>query len=406
MQQELASLRGQKRPRTGSSAPPSPTRQGPLSPHASPLPQRVRTDPVVQSPGLLAPEEAPRPTLSATTLSSAPQPSTARESDTASLCFAPTSATGVPNIQPGVDLDALLEERRHFRVKRIGDPSEKLDGKDRRAYRPWKRAVLNKIADNLPGILYHSEQINYAMSQLSGDLLYAMSNWVSQHNGCKFQAFIREMEGFLAIPLLQSEARREIDRIRQRQTENVTELYLRLTPYFTDANLAVDEQIDKFFIALRKSLSTQLACKIYSSLEDLRDDAQRLENRLHDLDATNSRSFSSQPSRNSGALKTSISGPNLSDEQKAANRQFGPVVDKPAGWQGPWFPRETKFPKLTPADRIKLQAQGRCFSCRGSGHSSSYAKCPLRLNPPGSKKFASLTSAPEPAAHSGPSQEN
>ncbi|KZZ87013.1 Ribonuclease H-like protein [Ascosphaera apis ARSEF 7405] len=315
LQQELSRLKQQASLKRDLEAPPD---------SASPPRHRQRTDTAV-----------PQPPTSSSVDTLPTQTEPANELNTSSLAFAPASATGVPNIQPGVDLDALLLERRTFRVKRSGDPSDKLDGKDRRAYKPWKRAILHKIADNLPAILYHHEQVNYALSQLSGDLLYTMSHWVTNHPDCLFPDFINEMEGFLAIPLLQSDARREIEKTRQKQTENVTELYLRLTPFFTDANLSVDEQIDKFFIALRKNLSTQLACKVYSSLETLRDDAQRLENRLHDLETTQGKIFYSQPAKTAGSYKTSITGPNLSDEHRASNRHFGPVVDKPARWSGP-----------------------------------------------------------------------
>ncbi|KAI5298395.1 hypothetical protein KEM56_004100 [Ascosphaera pollenicola] len=58
-----------------------------------------------------------------------------RMSDPVADGFAPTSSVGVPNILPSVNLQASLEERKVGRVRRSGDPPEKLDGKDRRAYK-------------------------------------------------------------------------------------------------------------------------------------------------------------------------------------------------------------------------------------------------------------------------------
>ncbi|KAI5298685.1 hypothetical protein KEM56_003852 [Ascosphaera pollenicola] len=67
--------------------------------------------------------------------------------------FAPTSATRVPFVAPGVDVAALLAQRSTHHMRKEGDPANKMDGKNKREYKPWLRAVLFKISDNLPSLL-------------------------------------------------------------------------------------------------------------------------------------------------------------------------------------------------------------------------------------------------------------
>ena len=69
--------------------------------------------------------------------------------------------------------------------------------------------------------------------------------------------------------------------------------------------------------------------------------------------------------------KTSVSGAKTSHP----NEQFGPVSKKPEGWVGAWYDGERNPEKLTNEDRDKLAKQGRCWSCRGSGHRGNDAVC-------------------------------
>lgn len=58
------------------------------------------------------------------------------------------------------------------------------------------------------------------------------------------------------------------------------------------------------------------------------------------------------------------------------DEKFGQVSEKPEGWVGPWHDAERNPPKLIDEDRDKLAKQGRCWSCRGSGHRGNDPCCP------------------------------
>ncbi|KAI5305451.1 hypothetical protein KEM56_004388, partial [Ascosphaera pollenicola] len=61
-----------------------------------------------------------------------------------------------------------MKLRSSHHVFKVGDPFEKLNGSDRRAYKPWRRSIFQKIQDDLPQYLFQSDQVNYAITQVSG----------------------------------------------------------------------------------------------------------------------------------------------------------------------------------------------------------------------------------------------
>lgn len=326
--------------------------------------------------------------------------------------FAPLSAVGVPNVAPGVDLAPLLKQRQSARLSRAGDPSVKIDGSDRRAFRPWERAISQKIQANLPVLLYHSEQIDFALSQMSGNLLTSMSHWISVRPDATFQAFLSEVESFLGVQFLAQEAREKLRSIRQSYpNETVSELYTRMVPLFNDAHTPTPEQIERFLDAIHGNIARNLSSGRYDSLEQLRDVAVLAEARYRRFDTA--RSSSSRSSGTRGSLRSrdtsshdapSQFGAPLSSDHYANNRKLCPTITKPAGWLGLWVAPSTTQSRVTPRDRERLKSQLRCFSCRGSGHTSGFAQCPMHVAD-SSKRFNminALASASESSATQDP----
>ncbi|KAI5302277.1 hypothetical protein KEM56_000853 [Ascosphaera pollenicola] len=217
--------------------------------------------------------------------------------------FSPLTSVGVPNVAPGVDLAVLLAQRQSACLSRFGDPSVKIDGSDRQAFRPWERAVTLKIQSNLLCLLYHAEQINYALLQMSGNLLTSMSHWISVRPTCSFQAFLQEVKSFMGVQFLEQEAREKLRSIRQNYpSETVSELYTRVVPLFNDAQTPVAEQIKRFLNAMHTNIARNLSGGSYVSLEALRDVAVTAEACYRRFD----RSLHRGPTSGSG---TSSSGP-------------------------------------------------------------------------------------------------
>ncbi|KAI5306198.1 hypothetical protein KEM56_001892 [Ascosphaera pollenicola] len=90
--------------------------------------------------------------------------------------FAPTSATDVPFMAPEVDMAALLAQRSSHRMRKEDDPANKMDGKNKREYKPWLRAVLLKLL---------------------GDLSSTMTNLVTARPDIKFPELIQKIENFM-----------------------------------------------------------------------------------------------------------------------------------------------------------------------------------------------------------------
>ena len=60
------------------------------------------------------------------------------------------------------------------------------------------------------------------------------------------------------------------------------------------------------------------------------------------------------------------------------NSKFGPTSTKPEGWIRTWHKPQAFPKKLTDEERIAIAREGRCWSCRGSGHRISDDCCPSK----------------------------
>lgn len=73
--------------------------------------------------------------------------------------------------------------------------------------------------------------------------------------------------------------------------------------------------------------------------------------------------------------KTASNPSNTFSASQNPNMKFGLVSSKPAGWVGTWHDGTLHPTKLDDAERKKLSREGRCWSCRGSGHRDRDACC-------------------------------
>ncbi|KAI5293922.1 hypothetical protein KEM52_005004 [Ascosphaera acerosa] len=179
------------------------------------------------------------------------------------LTFAPDTNTGIPNVRKGVDVAALLEQCPTFRIRKGDVRLKKLNGNDRRAYQPWKRVVCAKFTADLPAFLYHKDQIEYAMSQLPGDLLQSMLRWLTAApQPVRFQSFLREIKRMLSISYLLCEARAALDTLRQRPNETVNRYFNRSLTALHESGISIQERINRFCGGLQPKtapLSSQFA---------------------------------------------------------------------------------------------------------------------------------------------------
>ncbi|KAI5304197.1 hypothetical protein KEM56_006750 [Ascosphaera pollenicola] len=158
--------------------------------------------------------------------------------------------------------------------------------------------------------------------------------------------------GFLPTTSTAQDARHSLRLIHQSfPTKGVCQLHARMLPLFQDADMKETERMEMF----------------------LRDVAKRAEYFYGVIDSANPRAKPSAPftrkapgSRPSSApapsSTSSIKGPDLSDADRAANSKFGSVLKEPEEWSGPWYdpePVNARLPRLQPADRVKMQRQGR-----------------------------------------------
>ncbi|KAI5285240.1 hypothetical protein KEM52_002522 [Ascosphaera acerosa] len=205
----------------------------------------------------------------------------AREGRDDDLVFVPDTESGIPNVAAGVDVDALIEKRATYKARKEGDPFEKLDGTDRGAYFPWRRAVCSKIAANLPAFLYHRDQIEFAMSHITGSLLQTMSRWLAASPPpVLFPAFMAELERILGIAYLQREARHALHSLRQEPGDTVSVYYTKALPTLQQAGIPVDDQIDRFFNGLSPRLRAAMLTIQCATLKEAREHARSAEWRL------------------------------------------------------------------------------------------------------------------------------
>jgi hypothetical protein len=273
-------------------------------------------------------------------------------------------------------------------------PNKLLTGKDADEYGPWRYAIDEKLDTDAPMYPTDAKKVRYALSQMENPIFQHMQTYVADNRTLSFHDLMDEVEHFIGYHLQEREAKKALQTIKQQTNEGVSEYYHRIRALWQKAKVPEDERIDKFLTTMLPGIASTLLSKTFTTVREALDEARTVEDRRKDL-------FSNHPRlpRNKG-LSTTATGkesttptgraprttaedtsrgstPAKSTTSSHPNTKFDPVAKKPEGWVGNWHDPETNPKKLTTDEKSLLQRQGRCWSCRGSGHRSSDAVCPF-----------------------------
>jgi hypothetical protein len=191
------------------------------------------------------------------------------------------------------------------------------------------------------------------------------------------------------------------------KNEKVSEFFHRIHPLWCVAKVPEDEQIEQFLATLLPYLTNGLLAEEFTSVTSLFDKIRKIESRKIDQNDKHPLNIpakgttptaGSRTTQNQGASQLSTpakpASGTVANNTRASvtypNEKFGPVAKKPEGWSGAWYDPETSPKKLTPDEKATLQRQGRCWSCRGSGHRGSNDCCPFHKD---KKLLSNLTVA-------------
>lgn len=305
-----------------------------------------------------------------------------------------TATTGATNAT-GLSEAALLSYR-----PRAEGPKEPIDGTNVEEYHSWRYAVDHKIEED--ALYYNNDKrkVAYALKNMKPPLFTSMQNWVTDNAVVTYQGFMEEVENWMGVHLEYREAKKELRKINQKQGEKISTYFHRIHSLWVRAKIPEDERVEQFLTTALPYLTTGLLADDYTSVRDLFEKIRRIETRKIDqqtyhprtptgrattmttpANRSNTGGKSTTPALTSDIKKQSLATPgNNQTEVPRPNEKFGPVAKKPDGWKGAWYDSETNPKKLTTEDKALLQRQGRCWSCRGSGHRSADSCCPFNQN--------------------------
>lgn len=256
------------------------------------------------------------------------------------------------------------------------DPKDKFDGTPEK-YAAWRYEVDQKLEDDAP--LYDTDKraISYALSQLDSSLFDSLRAWFTQSNyAATLSAFFEEVEFFAGVNNMKEQALQELRSIKQNPGENVTQYFNRLSQLWTRASTPLDERSRQLLVTCRPSLTLGMRSRHYSNPRQVLEDLRRSEEAQLAID-----SYYPRRERVAGAAKpreatTSTATTKTKKTTTVSERKWAPTATKPAWWTKAWYEPMDNPPKLTNGDREQLNKQGRCWSCRGSGHIGTDSCCP------------------------------
>jgi len=274
------------------------------------------------------------------------------------------------------------------------DPVKKLI-KDKEMYNPWRYEIDAKFETDWPLFPSERSKVNYTLAQMDNPVFEAMQGWVMDMGGSiSFVELMDELEHYLGVHLQSKEAKRELQSIKQNFNESVTEYHQRLQHLWHRARTDEDERIEKFKITMLPSLSSSLLAKAYTRVRDLLDDARQVEDLKKDISHYHPRDRSRRSatqtfgaSRDSTMVTSRGITPPASARPTTATRAtvryapgnaaLTPTSKKPNDWTGPWYDPVANPKRLDDTEKERMIRQGRCWSCRGSGHRSADDCCPM-----------------------------
>jgi retrotransposon gag protein len=259
-------------------------------------------------------------------------------------------------------------------------------------YNPWRYEIDAKFETDWPLFTSERSKVNYTLTEMDNPVFDAMQGWVMDMGGSVSLAdLMDELEHYLGVHLQTKEAKRELLSIKQQLNESVTEYHQRLQRLWHRARTDEDERIEKFKITMLPSLSSSLLAKNYTRVRDLLDDARQVEDLkkdiLHHHPRDRPRRSATQVfgvNRDSTLLTSrGITPPAPASTRPTAARHAPgsaaptPTSKKPNGWAGPWYDPVANPKRMDDTEKERMIRQGRCWSCRGSGHRSTDDCCPM-----------------------------
>jgi retrotransposon gag protein len=255
--------------------------------------------------------------------------------------------------------------------RRGTDPDEKLTGLDPDAYGPWRYAIDLKLEVDSPMFPTEKSRIRYTLSQLDLPIFSSMREYAADIRSLTFEDFMEEIEHCIGIHTQQLDARNDLQNIKQNPNEKISEYYHRIRSLWHKAKTPEEDRVHQFLTTMLPNLSGSLLAKQYANVRELLDDARTVEGRKKDIHYNHQHT----PRLHHPAIKP----PTTTDQRwSTPNANFGPVAKRPEGWLGTWYNPQITPKKLDDAEKIQLTSQGRCWSCRGSGHHSRDTCCPKR----------------------------
>jgi hypothetical protein len=313
-----------------------------------------------------------------------------REATAATTTTGVTSATGLSEV-------ALLNYR-----PRAEGPKEPIDGTNVQEYHSWRYAIDHKVEEDAPYYSNDKRKVAYALKKTKSPLFTAMQNWVTDSPAVTYEGFMKEVEIWMGVHLELREAKKELRKITQKQGETISAYFHPIHNLWVRAKIPEDERIEQLLTTALPYLANGILSEDYISVRDLFEKLRKTEARKSDQRTNHPRTpvgkntasnYSNAVSRGTTPVPRHLSTKQQAQQptqqptqltsgkgrttKRPLNSDFGPVSQKPDGWQGKWHDPETKPKRLTIEERTSLQREGRCWACRGSGHLSSDTCCPF-----------------------------
>jgi len=248
-------------------------------------------------------------------------------------------------------------------------PAKKLSGVKASEYRPWRFQIDAKIRTDSPLYPDDESKVTYALTQMEDPIFSALQEWVISQDSCQFDDFNREIQFYMGCQFQTYEAERALLTITQKMKESITEYYHRISALWNLAQTPEKERIHKFLTSIRPVISRTFLSREFTSVAEVLETARVVEERRKDIDTRFPRAFiKNKPSDQLATPRE--------NHKSHPNSSFGPVAKKPNNWFGNWYDPEENPKRLTDELREELIKQGRCWSCRGSGHRGADTVCP------------------------------
>lgn len=261
-------------------------------------------------------------------------------------------------------------------------PSKRLAIEDLDEYDPWEHGVRKKLTTDAPIYLNDQQQFDYILSQMKGMLFRVMQKWISSKKDLTMEEIFDKVQHLMGISQRVSDAKNELQSIKMRYNESITEYYYRIFSLWEYAQTPMDERITKFRRTMTPSISTPLLGRRYTHINNLVNDARTIQNEQKEISnnfprqGKESSAKSAQNANYRGSAGASGGSAGAKSNARNPNAKFFPTSTKPARWSGTWFNPEPRPKKLEENERSAFARQGRCWACRGSGHRSSNECCP------------------------------